>query len=138
MQATRRGDVGDGGGHRFLQRQLGDDLAIDARQLVDFIDLRLGDIGGRLRALRQRDRGKQQRGDRAAARADRFEFPNPDPDKIDSTYSYAYHFDAGRYARYLRARCEAQGLARIEGRIDRVELDRESGDIAALRQRGIV
>ena len=46
--------------------------------------------------------------------------------------NYAYHFDAGRYARYLRQRCEANGLTRVEGRIDRVEQDGESGDIAAL------
>lgn len=46
--------------------------------------------------------------------------------------NYAYHFDAGRYARYLRARCEAAGLSRVEGRIARVERDGESGHIAAL------
>jgi tryptophan halogenase len=46
--------------------------------------------------------------------------------------NYAYHFDAGRYARYLRQKCEAIGLRRIEGRIERVEQDAESGDIAAL------
>jgi len=46
--------------------------------------------------------------------------------------NYAYHFDAGRYARYLRQRCEAAGLARIEGRIARVERDGETGHIAAL------
>jgi tryptophan 7-halogenase len=49
-----------------------------------------------------------------------------------STLNYAYHFDAGTYSRYLRSRCEAQGLKRHEGRIDRVELRPETGDIAAL------
>jgi tryptophan halogenase len=48
------------------------------------------------------------------------------------TLNYAYHFDAGTYARYLRKRCEAQGLKRHEGRIDRVELDPANGHIAAL------
>jgi tryptophan halogenase len=46
--------------------------------------------------------------------------------------NYAYHFDAGRYAHYLRARCEAAGLTRVEGRIARVERHAESGHIAAL------
>lgn len=50
--------------------------------------------------------------------------------------NYAYHFDAGRYARFLRARCEASGLTRVEGRIDRVERDGESGHIAALHLSG--
>ncbi len=50
----------------------------------------------------------------------------------DPALNYAYHFDAGRYARYLRARCEAAGLARVEGRIAQVERDGETGHIAAL------
>jgi tryptophan halogenase len=50
----------------------------------------------------------------------------------DATLNYAYHFDAARYARYLRERCEADGLTRIEGKIARVERDGDSGDIAAL------
>jgi tryptophan halogenase len=50
----------------------------------------------------------------------------------DAQVNYAYHFDAGRYARYLRELCEASGLMRIEGRIARVEQDGESGEIAAL------
>lgn len=49
-----------------------------------------------------------------------------------SPLNYAYHFDAGTYARFLRERCEAQGLKRREGRIERVELDTQSGHIAAL------
>ena len=50
--------------------------------------------------------------------------------------NYAYHFDAGRYARYLRSRCEAAGLTRVEGRIERVERDGRSGHIAALHLSG--
>ncbi len=46
--------------------------------------------------------------------------------------NYAYHLDAGRYARFLRGRSEAAGLKRIEGRISRVERHAESGLIAAL------
>lgn len=46
--------------------------------------------------------------------------------------NYAYHLDAGRYARFLRQMCEARGLKRIEGRVTRVEQHGESGHIAAL------
>ncbi len=50
---------------------------------------------------------------------------NPQP-------SYAYHLDAGRYAAFLRAVAERDGARRIEGRIETVEQDPETGDIAAL------
>lgn len=46
--------------------------------------------------------------------------------------NYAYHLDAGRYARFLRGRSEAAGLKRIEGRISRVERHPATGLIAAL------
>ncbi|GGE92268.1 tryptophan halogenase family protein [Sphingomonas prati] len=50
----------------------------------------------------------------------------------DAPLSYAYHFDAGRYARFLRQRCEQDGLTRVEGRIGRIERDGVGGDIAAI------
>lgn len=50
----------------------------------------------------------------------------------DPALNYAYHFDAGRYARFLRQQCERQGLHRVEGRIARVERDADDGDITAL------
>lgn len=48
---------------------------------------------------------------------------------------YAFHFDAGLYAAFLRRRAEAGGVTRIEGRIETVELA-EDGDVAALRLNG--
>ena len=50
----------------------------------------------------------------------------------ESRLNYAYHLDAGRYARFLRARSEAAGLKRVEGRIAKVERHAESGLIDAL------
>ncbi len=46
--------------------------------------------------------------------------------------SYAYHLDAGLYGRFLRARSEAKGVRRVEGRIARVEQNAETGFITAL------
>ena len=46
--------------------------------------------------------------------------------------NYAYQLDSGRYAQFLRTMAERDGTRRIEGRIARVELDGETGNIAAL------
>ncbi|WP_084579613.1 tryptophan halogenase family protein [Sphingomonas azotifigens] len=47
-------------------------------------------------------------------------------------YRYAYHFDAGLYARLLRSYAEARGVTRVEGRILDLERDAETGDLRAL------
>src|ERR1700761_9189189 len=39
-----------------------------------------------------------------------------------ATIAYAYYFDAGRYARYLRRYAEARGAQRIEGKVTAVHL----------------
>lgn len=49
----------------------------------------------------------------------------------NSAISYAYHLDAGRYARFLRRFSEAQGAVRLEGKIAQV-LQHVNGDIRAL------
>ncbi len=46
--------------------------------------------------------------------------------------NYAYQLDSGLYAKFLRAMAEGDGTTRVEGRIARVELHGESGDIARL------
>jgi len=47
--------------------------------------------------------------------------------------AYAYHFDAGLYAAFLRRRAEAGGVTRIEGRITRVDRDPDTGHVRAVR-----
>lgn len=47
--------------------------------------------------------------------------------------AYAYHFDAGRYARYLRTLAEGVGVTRIEGKVETVQLSSETGDIQSVR-----
>jgi tryptophan halogenase len=46
--------------------------------------------------------------------------------------NYAYHLDAGRYARFLRRYSEHFGVERIEAKIAQVDTDPASGDITAL------
>ncbi|WP_306520914.1 tryptophan halogenase family protein [Rheinheimera sp.] len=46
--------------------------------------------------------------------------------------SYAYHFDAGLYAAFLRKFSESLGVQRIEGKVADVVLDELSGDVKTL------
>src|SRR4249919_1693885 len=46
--------------------------------------------------------------------------------------AYAYHFDAGLYAKYLRGYAEARGAVRHEGIISRVDLDPGDGYVQAV------
>ncbi len=68
---------------------------------------------------------------RAAAEG-RFARPAGDARSILSTLGYAYHFDAGLYAAYLRRLSEAAGVRRVEGKLREVTRDAETGDVAAL------
>jgi tryptophan 7-halogenase len=45
---------------------------------------------------------------------------------------YAFHFDAGLYAAYLRQLCELRGVKRIEGRISHVLQNPETGFVDAV------
>ena len=56
-----------------------------------------------------------------------FDLPNEDTRSIRSTFSYAYHFDAGLYARFLRDWATQRGVRRVEGKIVDVARDPESG-----------
>jgi tryptophan halogenase len=46
--------------------------------------------------------------------------------------NYAYHFDAGQYAKFLRRFSEGLGLKRVEGKIREVKQDAESGFVESL------
>ena len=66
-----------------------------------------------------------------AARDARFAHPAADPRTPQGQLAYAFHFDAGRYAAFLRARAEAGGVVRVEGKVAGVERDAR-GHVAAL------
>ncbi len=65
----------------------------------------------------------------AMAKAGRFTHPSPDRRLIQSTFDYAYHFDAGLYAAFLRRFAEARGVVRKEGRVVDVALRAADGFI---------
>ena len=46
--------------------------------------------------------------------------------------NFAYHFDAGQYARFLRRFAERLGIRRVEGKIKEVKQDGQSGFIESL------
>ncbi|MEL6688241.1 MAG: tryptophan halogenase family protein [Pseudomonadota bacterium] len=68
----------------------------------------------------------------AAAKANAFTHPNPDPKSVTSHMRYAYHFDATKYAAFLRQFAEARGVKRIEGKVSDVGTDSETGHIRSL------
>ena len=67
----------------------------------------------------------------ALAAQNRFAKPASEARSILSTLGYAYHFDAGLYARHLRSLSEAAGVRRVEGKLRDVERDGR-GHVAAL------
>ncbi|RZL52509.1 MAG: tryptophan 7-halogenase [Sphingomonas sp.] len=66
------------------------------------------------------------------ATENRFARPSGDARSILSSLGYAYHFDAGLYAAYLRRVSEARGVVRVEGRLGSVERDADTGFVGAL------
>jgi tryptophan halogenase len=68
----------------------------------------------------------------AAARANAFDFPNEEKTSIRSTYSYAYHFDAGLYSAFLRNLAVEAGVRRIEGQVCDCAREPLTGDIKEL------
>jgi tryptophan 7-halogenase len=67
-----------------------------------------------------------------AARKGKFTRPGNNPRAVLSSLTYAFHFDAALYARYLRAYSEARGVVRQEGRIIDVACNGRTGFVEAI------
>lgn len=68
-----------------------------------------------------------------AAAHNRFMRPVKAPGSPLEGITYALHFDAALFARYLRTYSEARGVTRVEGKVVKIDLRPEDGFIAALR-----
>jgi tryptophan halogenase len=67
-----------------------------------------------------------------AAAQRRFLPPMPNQPPDTPAAAYAYHFDAGLYARFLRKYAETRGVTRVEGKIVEVQCRGESGFIQSV------
>jgi tryptophan halogenase len=67
-----------------------------------------------------------------AARLGRFARMPRIPDTNLEGLTYAFHFDAGLYARYLRGVCESRGVTRTEGKIVSVEQQPNNGFVRSV------
>lgn len=67
-----------------------------------------------------------------AAYKGRFSPPDPNPRSVLSNMAYAYHFDAGLYADYLRRYAEERGVQRLARTVQGVELKPDNGFIDAV------
>jgi tryptophan 7-halogenase len=65
----------------------------------------------------------------ALARTGKFDQPMADSNRVQSTFDYAYHFDAFLYGQFLRKRAVAQGVVRTEGKVVSASRNNESGFI---------
>lgn len=64
------------------------------------------------------------------AKMGKFAPPSGDQRNVLSTYDYAFHFDAGRYAAFLRQYAETRGVKRIEGKIAGASRDGQTGHVS--------
>jgi len=69
----------------------------------------------------------------AAAREGRFARVSRIPNTQLDGLSYAFHFDASLYARFLRSISEQRGVQRVEGKIVDVNLHPETGFVRSVR-----
>ncbi|MGJ8680030.1 tryptophan halogenase family protein [Paraglaciecola sp.] len=67
-----------------------------------------------------------------AAKQAKFVLPDNNPKSVLSHLRYAYHFDATAYAAFLRKFSEKRGVIRIEGLIEDVATDNETGNIQSV------
>lgn len=68
-----------------------------------------------------------------AAKNNKYQPMNKIPHTELPGIAYAYHFDAGLYAKFLRQKCESWGVKRIEGFIADVVLNPEDGFISSVK-----
>lgn len=69
----------------------------------------------------------------AMARAGRFAQPDEAATTPLAWYNYAYHFDAGLYAKFLRRYAEQRGVLRTEGKVVKTNRNTEEGSVLSVQ-----
>jgi tryptophan halogenase len=67
------------------------------------------------------------------AQSNKFVHSSKDPKSVLSTVGYAYHLDAGLYAKFLREFSEPKGVNRVEGKIIDVKISESTGHIESVQ-----
>ncbi|MBO9545729.1 tryptophan halogenase family protein [Caulobacter sp.] len=67
-----------------------------------------------------------------ASHLGRFALPSKDPGQVMSSLKYAFHFDAGLYAKFLRGQAEKRGVIRVEGKVASVQQHGETGFVTGV------
>lgn len=67
-----------------------------------------------------------------ACQHNKFTYPSADANSLLSDFSYAFQLDASAYAAFLRQFSERNGVTRVEGKVQQVELCEQTGDIKTL------
>lgn len=66
------------------------------------------------------------------AEAGKFALPSFDEKSRLAWYNYAYHFDASLFAKFLRGYAEQRNVKRIEGKINHVQINADTGFIQSV------
>ena len=67
-----------------------------------------------------------------AAKNNKFQFPHQGKTELQRAFGYAYQFDAGLYAKFLRRFSETNGVRRIEGKVVDTLVDSGSGNVTSI------
>jgi tryptophan halogenase len=68
----------------------------------------------------------------ASAKSGKFQLPNQGKTELQQAFGYAYQFDAGLYAKFLRTFSENNGVNRIEGKVVDVTQNLISADVESI------
>ena len=67
-----------------------------------------------------------------SAKNDKFQLPHQGNTPLQQAFGYAFQFDSGLYAKFLRRFSEKNGVRRIEGKVVDTLINEKSGDVTSI------